>query len=182
MVQVGMALHEDAQHTPTAAHDGRRGTGMQLLGLAVSLAAVAAVSLIGRLWTDTTPDSWYSSLEQPSWNPPDWLFGPVWGLLYLLMAIAAWRIWRRTDRPAERRTALWVYVIQLALNLAWTGIFFGLERPGWALGEIAMLAVMIALTIVLFGRLDTSAAWMLAPYLAWVLFAGSINAGVVALN
>lgn len=180
MVQID-TLHETTESAP-ATHDGRRGTPGQLVGMAVSLAAVAAVSLIGRSWTDTGSNSWYSSLEQPSWNPPDWVFGPVWGALYLLMAIAAWRIWRRTDRPDERRNALAAYAVQLMLNLTWTGIFFGLERPAWALAEIALLAASIVLTIVLFGRLDRAAASMLVPYLAWVLFAGSINAGVVALN
>jgi translocator protein len=91
-------------------------------------------------------------------------------------------VWRDTGRATARRTALGAYLVQLALNLGWTGVFFGLERPGWALAEIAVLAVAVAVTAVLFSRLHRVAGWMLVPYLAWVLFAGSINAGVVALN
>lgn len=159
-----------------------RGRGAQAAGLAVSLAAVAVVSLVGASWTDTGTDSWYASLEQPAWNPPDWLFGPVWSVLYLLMAVAAWLVWRATDRAVERRLALGAYALQLALNLAWTGVFFGLERPRWALVEILALAVAIAATIGLFARLHRTAGMLLVPYLAWVLYAGSINAGVVALN
>lgn len=161
---------------------GTRARWAQVVGLVVSLGLVAGVSLIGQQWTDTGDGSWYAGLDQPVWNPPDWLFGPVWGVLYLAMAVAAWLVWRHTDRVAQRRTALGAYLVQLALNLGWTGVFFGLERPGWALGEIILLAVAVGVTAVLFGRLHRVAGLLLVPYLVWVVYAGSINAGVVALN
>lgn len=160
----------------------RRSAWAQVAGAAGSLGLVVAVSLVGQLWTDTGPGSWYADLEQPVWNPPDWLFGPVWSVLYLAMAVAAWLVWRDRDRWPERRRALSVYLVQLALNLGWTGVFFGLERPGWALVEIGALAVAIAVTIGLFWRLHRVAGALLVPYLVWVLYAASINAGVVALN
>ncbi len=160
----------------------RRSAPAQAAGFAVSVALVAIVSLVGGSWTDTGTGSWYDSLDQPAWNPPGWVFGPVWGVLYLMMAVAAWLVWRDTDRPRARTAALVAYAVQLVLNLGWTGVFFGLERPGWAVVEIAALAVAIATTIFLFGRVHRDAAWLLVPYLAWVVFAGSINAGVVAMN
>lgn len=150
--------------------------------MVVSLAAVSAVAAIGGAMTETGPGSWYERLDQPAHNPPDWVFGPVWTVLYVAMAVAAWLIWRDTDRPTERRRALGWYGVQLGLNLGWTLLFFGLELPGWALAEIAALAASIVVVMVAFHRLQRVAAWMLAPYLAWVLFAASINLGVVLLN
>lgn len=140
------------------------------------------VALVGGLWTDTGPGSWYASLEQPDWNPPDAVFGPVWSVLYLAMALAAWLVWRPTDRRAERLAALATYGVQLMLNLGWTGVFFALQRPGWALIEISVLALAVAVTIGLFWNLNRWAGALLLPYLGWVVFAASLNAGVSALN
>lgn len=162
--------------------NGRRTVGQQLTGLVVSIAAVAAVAVLGGLWTDTGQGSWYASLDQPDWNPPDAVFGPVWTALYLAMAVAAWLVWRPLDRSAERTLALGAYGVQLVLNLGWTGVFFGLERPGWALVEISVLALAVAVTIGLFWNLNRVAGALLVPYLGWVVFAASLNAGVSALN
>lgn len=160
----------------------RRPVGQQVAGLGVSIAVVAVVALVGGLWTDTGPGSWYGSLEQPDWNPPDAVFGPVWSVLYLAMAVAAWLVWRPLDRPWDRRWALIAYGVQLVLNLGWTGVFFGLERPGWALVEISLLALAVAVTIGLFWNVNRLAGALLLPYLGWVVFAASLNAGVSALN
>lgn len=159
-----------------------RSIAEQIAGLAGSISIVAAVALIGGLWSDTGPNSWHSSLEQPDWNPPDASFGPVWSVLYLAMSVAAWLVWRRVDRLPARRAALAAYAVQLALNLGWTGVFFGLQRPGWALVEISVLALAVAVTIGLFWNLNRVAGALLLPYLGWVMFAASLNAGFSALN
>lgn len=165
-----------------AAPPTSRSVGAQLGGLAVSVALVAVVAGLGASWTDTRPGSWYQQLEQPPWNPPDWVFGPVWGVLYLAMAAAAWLLWRPRVSRRRRSGALAWYGLQLVLNLGWTGLFFGLERPGWALVEIIGLIAAVAMTIARFHPHHHAAAWLLAPYLGWVIFASTINAGVVALN
>lgn len=147
----------------------------QWLALAVSFGAVAVVSVIGSLATDTGPGSWYAGLEQPSWNPPDWVFGPVWSVLFAAMAVAAWLVWR----TGERR-ALVAYGVQLALNLAWTLTFFGLESTWGGVAVIAALVVAIVVTIVGFARAHQLAAWLLVPYLAWTSYAAALT-GAIAL-
>lgn len=121
---------------------------------------------------------WYAVLPHPVGTPPNWLFGPVWTVLYALMAVAAWRVWLR---PGGRR-ALSIWGWQLAVNAAWTPVFFALHRPGAALAVIVALNVLIALTIAVFRRIDRIAALMMAPYLAWTLYAAYLNAGFWWLN
>lgn len=157
-------------------------TRSQWIGLAVSLAAVLAVSVIGGLTTAANVDSWYRTLAKPSFNPPDWLFGPVWTVLYLMMAVAAWRVWRRVGFAGKGRGALALYAVQLVLNLGWTLLFFGAHLLGWTLAEIVLLLAAILATAWAFARIDRIAAWLLAPYAAWVAFAGLLNAAIVQLN
>lgn len=124
------------------------------------------------------PGAWYAGLQKPAWNPPPWVFGPAWTLLYTLMAVAAWRVWKRAgfSRP------LWLYFIQLALNAAWTPLFFGAHALGWAFAELVVLWLAILLTWLSFRKVDAAAGWLLVPYLAWVTFAGSLNFEVWRLN
>lgn len=124
------------------------------------------------------PGEWYAALIKPSWNPPAWLFGPAWTLLYTLMATAAWLVWRRVgfSRP------LAFYFVQLALNAAWTPIFFGAHQLGWALVEIVVLWVAILLTLLSFHRVSPAAGWLFVPYLAWVSFATFLNFTLWRLN
>jgi translocator protein len=150
------------------------------LALAAFLAVTFLASLIGGLATDSGPGSWYAGLEKPPWNPPSWVFGPVWTVLYLAMAVAAWRVWRR-DGPLLR-LALTLYFVQLALNLGWSLIFFGLESPGLAFAEIVVLACAIAATMFVFFRIDRPAGWLFVPYLAWVVFAAALNLSIWRLN
>ena len=148
----------------------------------VSLLAVGVVSWVGSRWTDTGSGSWYDRLDTPSWNPPGVTFGIVWTILYFLMAVAAWQVARRwRDRPGVA-VAVALYAVQLLCNLAWTGLFFGLERPGWALAEQIVLLGLVAATIVAFARVSRLAAVLLVPYLAWVGFAITLNAAIVAAN
>lgn len=144
----------------------------------VSLAAVTAVAMFGAQFT---PGAWYAALAKPAWNPPAWVFGPVWTTLYLMMAIAAWRVWRVAGlRPA--RDAFLLYFAQLALNACWSMLFFGWRRPDLALAEILVLLVLILATAHQFRCHDRLAAWLLAPYALWVGFAAFLNFTFWRLN
>lgn len=127
------------------------------------------------------PGEWYATLRKPSWNPPAWVFGPVWTALYTMMAVAAWLVWRRGGWAAQRRP-LALFLVQLALNAGWTPLFFGLKSPGLALAEIGLLWLAIVGTLIAFARVSRAAAWLLAPYLAWVSFAAALNFALWRLN
>ena len=127
------------------------------------------------------PDDWYAALHKPAWNPPGWIFGPVWSALYTMMAVAAWLVWRRGGF-AVQRGPLKLFLVQLALNAAWTPLFFGLHWPGAAFAEIVLLWLAIAATIAAFRSVNRFAAWLLAPYLAWVSFAAVLNFILWKLN
>lgn len=124
------------------------------------------------------PGPWYVSLRKPAWNPPAWLFAPVWTSLYALMAVAAWLVWRQVGVAPE----LGLFLVQLTLNAAWTWLFFGLRRPGLALAEIAVLWLALAVTVLAFWRVLPLAGLLLLPYLAWVTFAGALNVALWRLN
>lgn len=127
------------------------------------------------------PGEWYAALRKPAWNPPAWLFGPVWSTLYTLMAVAAWLVWKRGGFGVQRRP-LAIFLAQLALNAAWTPLFFGLQWMGLAFAEIIVLWLAIAATIAAFWSVSRVAAWLLAPYLAWVGFAAVLNGTLWWLN
>jgi tryptophan-rich sensory protein len=154
-----------------------------LLGLSIALViAVAALGGVATSRSVGSSSSWYEGLERAPWNPPSWVFGPAWTVLYLLMAVAAWLVAREgLDRP-EVQVAITLYLVQLVLNLGWSWIFFGWRRPGWALVEILVLLVAIVATAVAFHGISPLAAWLLAPYVAWVAFAASLNAWVAFAN
>ncbi len=149
-----------------------------LAPLAVLCFAVAGV---GGRWTAGEVTGWYRTLTRPGFAPPNWVFGPVWTLLYLLMAIAAWRVWLASPSPA-RSWAVGLFLSQLALNLAWTWIFFREHAIGTALIEIAVLWVTIGAATLAFSRVELGAGWLMTPYLAWVTFAGVLNAAFWRLN
>jgi benzodiazapine receptor len=155
----------------------RRNDLAALAGFAVVCLAIGAV---GGLLTSSSVNTWYPTLAKPAFNPPNWVFGPVWTTLYLLMAIAAWRVWR--SGAAGTRLALGAWLLQLALNLCWSALFFGLRAIGAALAEILVLLAAIALTAVLFWRIDRAAGALFVPYLAWVGFATMLNAALWRLN
>ena len=126
-------------------------------------------------------DGWYAGLRKPSWNPPSWVFGPAWTALYLLMAVAAWLVWREGGWKAQGRV-LAVFLMQWLLNALWTPLFFGLHRPGLALAEIVALWLAIAATLWSFWRVRKLAGLLLVPYLAWVSFAAVLNFAIWQLN
>ncbi|HEX8591299.1 MAG TPA: TspO/MBR family protein [Candidatus Paceibacterota bacterium] len=149
--------------------------------LATAVVICELAGVIGSLFTRSSIDDWYQYLERPSFAPPNWVFGPVWTLLYALMGIAAFLIWK-APQSAAQRVALTLFVVQLALNTLWSVIFFGLRNPGLALLEIIVLWVLILATIVAFARVRHAAAVLLVPYIAWVSFATILNYSFWALN
>jgi benzodiazapine receptor len=150
-------------------------------GLIGFLLLCISVAGVGGVVTAKAVRQWYPSLRKPSWNPPSRVFAPVWSVLYLMMAIAAWLVWRARD-AGDVAIALELFGLQLALNLAWSVIFFGLRRPAWALSEIVLLWISIAATLAAFWIHDPIAAALLIPYLAWVTFAGVLNGAIHRLN
>ncbi|MCW5729498.1 MAG: tryptophan-rich sensory protein [Alphaproteobacteria bacterium] len=153
----------------------------QVAALAAFLLACFLVSGLGGFLTSLSVDTWYQELEKPPYNPPDWIFAPVWSLLYVMIAVAGWLVWRRTEiRAAQPAFAL--YGAQLALNLLWSALFFGLRSPLLGLVGIVALWLAIAATLIAFTRYERLAAALLAPYLAWVTFAFFLNLAIWRLN
>jgi benzodiazapine receptor len=153
--------------------------GMIALVLWIAL-CVGGGAIVG--FTSASGDTeWYRSLIKPAWNPPSWVFGPVWTTLYALMGIAAWRVWKKGGWAA-RSHALRLFLLQLAVNFSWSYVFFTFQRIELALMVIVTLWVLIGLTMYTFARVDRPAAWMLAPYLAWVTYAATLNAAIAVLN
>ena len=152
-----------------------------LLGLGAFVALSLAISAIGAWVTAGSVGTWYRMLHRPDFNPPDWVFAPVWTLLYLMIALAGWRVWRSAGL-AGARAGMAAYAAQLALNLAWSLLFFGGRMIGVALAEIVLLLAVICVNAVLFWRTDRLAGWLLAPYAAWVAFACVLNFALWRLN
>ena len=157
-----------------------RSTRSQVLGLLAWLALTFAAAAVGAL-PSVDAAAFYGQLDKPGWAPPAWLFGPVWSVLYLLMGIAAWLVWR--ERPARGLDgALKLYVVQLIANSLWSWLFFGWHRGALAFGEVLSLWVLIALTLASFWRIRRLAGLLLLPYLAWVSFASALNWAVWLRN
>ncbi|MEO5700115.1 MAG: TspO/MBR family protein [Casimicrobiaceae bacterium] len=125
--------------------------------------------------------AFYAALARPSWAPPAWLFGPVWSVLYVLMAVAAWLVWRR-EGWAGARVALWLFVAQLVANALWTWLFFAWRQGALALADIAVLVILVVATLIAFARVSRAAAWLMVPYLAWVSFAAALTYAMVTGN
>jgi tryptophan-rich sensory protein len=151
------------------------------LGLILFLAVSYTAAAIGSAFTFPAVDGWYQQLNRPDWTPPDWLFGPVWTVLYATMGIAAWMVWRRHGL-AGARGALSVFLLQLVMNALWSVQFFGMQRPGLALAELLLLWLAILGTVMLFWHKNALAGLLLLPYLAWVSFAGALNLAIWQLN
>lgn len=148
-----------------------------MASLVIFLVAVFAAALFG---TQFAPGAWYAGIDKAPWTPPNWLFGPAWTVLYVLIAVAGWRVWRATGDARTPLLGLWV--AQLALNAAWSWLFFGLHRTGWALADISLMLVAILAFIVIAWRFDRAAAWLFVPYALWVAYASSLNAWVWLRN
>ena len=156
----------------------RRSLAVLALFLAITLGGVGA---IGGWATAGSVATWYPTLDKPSWNPPPWVFAPVWTLLYVVMATAAWLVWRRLGW-SQGRVALGIFAAQLAVNAAWSPLFFGARSPAAALVDIVALWVLLAVTIVAFWRAVPLAGALLVPYWLWVSFATALNFTIWRLN
>ncbi len=153
-----------------------------ILSLALAILLPQVIGGIGAIATASSIKDWFKTLRKPSWNPPNQIFAPVWTVLYLLMGIASWRVWRHGASRPKVRQALSLYGLQLGFNLLWSLVFFGLRRIDWALGEIVLLQASIVMTARSFFRLDPPAGWLLVPYQLWATFATALNAAVWWLN
>jgi benzodiazapine receptor len=149
--------------------------------LIAAVAICQAAGGLGAIATAPKITSWYANLIKPEFSPPNWLFGPVWTILYLLMGIALFLVWKER-KSKEKRRAVGVFVVQLGLNILWSFLFFGMENPGAALVEIILMWMAIAATISEFGKINKTAGWLLVPYLLWVSFATVLNGAVYWLN
>lgn len=154
----------------------RRNPWLVLAGLIVLCLAVGS---IGGFATQPSIDSWYRTIAKPDWTPPDWVFGPVWTVLYIMMAVAAWLVWKTGDRV---RPAMALFGVQLAFNLLWSLLFFGARSPGLALIEVVFLWGSVLLTMLAFFGRQSTAGWLFVPYLAWVSFAAVLNFAIWSMN
>jgi translocator protein len=143
----------------------------QVAGLLGWLALSYAVAWFGSRFE---PGAWYAGLDKPPWTPPGWAFGVAWSILYTMMAVAAWLIWRRGGFGVNR-LPLSLYGLQMLFNALWSWLFFGLRQPGWALADLALLLLALSATLLLFCRQSVLAGALLIPYLAWGLYAFSLN-------
>ena len=152
------------------------------LKLIIAIAIPVAVGGISGFFTATGVDSWYQTINKPSWNPPGWIFGPVWTTLYVMMGIALYLVWKSNASEGVKKNAVTIFAIQLILNFFWSFIFFDQQQPGWALVEIIIMWIAILLTIFAFAKVNKTAAWLLVPYISWVSFATILNYTIWKLN
>jgi tryptophan-rich sensory protein len=150
--------------------------------LVIAILIPVAVGATAGFFTATGTGSWYQTIQKPSWNPPGWIFGPVWTTLYIMMGIALFLVWRSGAAEELKKTAITLFAIQLVLNFFWSFIFFKMEQPGWAFAEIITMWLFILLTIFAFAKVNTTAAWLLVPYISWVSFASILNYTIWKLN
>ncbi|WP_295794887.1 TspO/MBR family protein [Mucilaginibacter sp.] len=154
----------------------------QLFPFLISLVITLAIGFVASLFTRPQIASWYSTLNKPTFNPPPWLFAPVWTALYIMIAIAAYLVWQRRDSSKTYKITASIYIVQLAFNFSWSMVFFGLHGILPALFVILLLWVSIILNIRWFKKYSKTAAWLLVPYLLWVSFASILNLSIYLLN
>jgi benzodiazapine receptor len=157
------------------------GSVRAVVGLIVAVVAVFAAAAVGGAATSSSVGTWYAALQKPSFNPPSWVFGPVWTVLYAMMAVAVWLIWLKRGF-ADAQLPLAFFGLQLALNMAWSILFFGMRNPGLAFADIVLLWLAIVATLVAFWRISPAPGILLLPYLAWVSFASVLNYSLWTLN
>lgn len=150
--------------------------------LFLSIFVCLAAGMLGSLATASSVETWYPTLAKPGFTPPAWVFGPVWTVLYLLMGIALFRIIRKPWFNKPVQVAAGLFMLQLVLNVIWSFIFFGARNPSVAFAELCLLWLAIAATMWAAYRVDTGATWLLAPYLAWVTYAGVLNFAIAIMN
>lgn len=154
----------------------------RIVGFLIAIAVCFGAGLIGTIFTYSSIPTWYAFLHKPFFNPPNWIFGPVWTLLYIMMGIAAYLIWEKGWGKKEVQQSLLYFALQLGFNTAWSIVFFGYHSPWKAFIVIVILWFLILETIIRFTKLSKTAAWLLVPYIAWVSFASILNLAVAILN
>jgi benzodiazapine receptor len=150
--------------------------------LVVSIVASLAAGAIGSVFTRQAIPTWYATLEKPAFNPPNWVFMPVWTLLYIMMGVAAFLVWRKGLENRQVRIALIIFLVQLVLNALWSVVFFGLQSPLFGVVVIAALWVAILFTVLKFYKISLAASVLMWPYLLWVTFAAVLNSSIWLLN
>lgn len=153
-----------------------------VIKISVALGICLLVGFMASLATQAGVGDWYTTLQKPSFNPPDWIFGPVWALMYILMGISAGIVWSKGFYHKWVQTALYHFGFQLLLNAGWSLLFFGLKEPLWALVDIVALFIVLLITIKWFKIVSDKAAYLLIPYAVWVLFAAVLNFEIWRLN
>ena len=148
----------------------------------IAVAIPVTVGSVSGFFTFSRVQSWYQTLNKPSWNPPDWIFGPVWTTLYVMMGISLYQVWRSDSSGFLKKTAIALFAAQLILNFFWSFIFFNQHQIGWAFIEIMVMWIFILLTIFAFAQVSKTAAWLLVPYISWVSFAAILNYTIWQLN
>ncbi|WP_183564320.1 TspO/MBR family protein [Mucilaginibacter sp. SP1R1] len=154
----------------------------QFFPFVISLLITLSIGFVASLFTRPEIAGWYSTLKKPPFNPPAWLFAPVWTALYILIAIAAYLVWKHRSRKPVYKVTRAIYFIQLFLNFSWSIVFFGMHQVAGALVVIILLWISIGLSIMWFNKFNKTAGWLLVPYLLWVSFAGVLNASIYFLN
>jgi len=152
--------------------------------LTISIVGTQLAGALGSVFNFASIPTWYTTLNKPSFNPPNWIFGPVWTILFLMMGIAVYLVWTKKTmfHQKKKKLALQIFVLQLLLNILWSAIFFGLLSPAWAFVEIMFLLLAISLTMIKFHKFSNLAAYLLVPYLAWMSFAAVLNFAIWRLN
>ena len=150
--------------------------------LFISILIPLLVGAISGFFTTSGVNGWFALANKPWYNPPNWIFAPVWTTLYVLMGIALFLVWKADADKSIKQTAIILFTLQLTLNFFWSIIFFKLQQPGWAFAEIILMWLMILLTILWFGKINAAAAWLLVPYICWVSFASVLNYSIWKLN
>ena len=148
----------------------------------LSIAICETVGIVSGFLSRDGMTGWFDTLNKPSWNPPGWLFGPVWATLYFMMGLALWLVWKSDSPALQKQTAARIFGLQLFLNFWWSLIFFHFHSPGLALVDILLMLAAITVTIFRFAPISRAAAWLLVPYLSWVCFATILNYSIWAMN
>lgn len=148
----------------------------------ISIAIPLAIGGVSGFFTTEGVATWFTTVNKPSFNPPNWLFAPVWTALYIMMGIGFFLIWKSNAAATLKNKAIRIYFIQLSFNFLWSFLFFYMHQPGWALLDILLLWVSIILTMFAFRKVSVAAPWLLLPYICWVSFATLLNYSIWRLN
>lgn len=155
---------------------------MKKVRLIIAILVCEGVGIFGSIFTMPSIPTWYKSLNRPIFSPPNWVFAPVWTILFLLMAISVYLVWNKGLKKTQVREAMYVFIFQLLLNFFWSFFFFGIRQPYLAFLEIIALWLAILLTIIKFYKISKPASYLLIPYILWVSFAAILNLSIVLLN